>query len=95
MVAVSDEEILAAMYELAQHSGVFGEPAGVAGVAGLLRAIEAGTIGKRETVLHVLTGNGLKDVRSAQRACPEARRIAVALDDVQRVVSADQGTAHQ
>jgi threonine synthase len=87
MVSVEDEEILSAMYELAQHTGIFGEPAGVTGVAGLLRAIGNGTVKPNETVLHVLSGSGLKDVRSAMRACPEARRIGVSLDDVRRVVA--------
>src|SRR5262249_41022903 len=82
MVMVEDAEILAAMYELAQHAGIFGEPARGAAIAGLLRAISDGTVKKRESVLHVVTGNGLKDVRAAEQACPEARRIRVSLDDV-------------
>jgi threonine synthase len=89
MISVEDEEILAAMYELAQRTGVFGEPAGVAGVAGLLRAIGDNVVKRNETVLHIVSGNGLKDVRSAQRACPEARRIKVSLDDVRAVVASD------
>jgi threonine synthase len=87
MVAVEDAEILSAMYELAQHTGVFGEPAGVTGVAGLLRAVASGVVKSRETVLHIVSGNGLKDVRSAMRACPEARRIRVSLDDVRAIVA--------
>lgn len=91
MVAVEDGEILGAMYELARHTGVFGEPAGVTGVAGLLRAIGDEIVKPGETVLHVVSGNGLKDVRSALRACPEARRIRVSLDDVRAIVAADGG----
>jgi threonine synthase len=87
MVSVEDEEILSAMYELARSTGVFGEPAGVTGVAGLLRAIADGTVKKNESVLHILSGNGLKDVRSAMKACPEARRIPVSLDAVRKVVA--------
>ena len=89
VVAVEDEEILSAMYELAQRTGVFGEPAGVTGIAGLLRAVADGTVKRHETVLHIVSGNGLKDVRSAQRACPEARRIQVSLDDVRAIVAHD------
>jgi threonine synthase len=95
MVAVEDQEILDAMYELARHAGIFGEPAGITGVAGLLRAIGDGTVKPHETVLHIVSGNGLKDVRSAQRACPEARRIPVSLDAVRTLVAADAGGAHQ
>jgi threonine synthase len=86
MVAVEDQEILSSMYELARSTGVFGEPAGVTGVAGLLRAISDGIVKKNETVLHIVSGNGLKDVRSAMKACPEARRIKVSLDEVRKVV---------
>jgi threonine synthase len=93
MVAVEDGEILGAMYELARHTGVFGEPAGVTGVAGLLRAISDEIVKPTETVLHIVSGNGLKDVRSALRACPEARRIRVSLDDVRAVVAADRGAS--
>ena len=94
MVAVEDGEILSAMYELAQHTGVFGEPAGVTGIAGLLRAISDEIVKPTETVLHIVSGNGLKDVRSAQRACPEARRIKVSLDDVRAIVAHD-AAAHK
>ena len=93
MVAVEDGEILEAMYELAQHTGVFGEPAGVTGVAGLLRAVSSGVVKKNETVLHIVSGNGLKDVRSAMKACPEARKIRVSLDDVRKVVAEASGNA--
>jgi threonine synthase len=91
MVAVEDGEILSAMYELAQHTGVFGEPAGVTGVAGLLRAISDGIVKPNESVLHIVSGNGLKDVRSAMKACPEARRIPVSLDEVRRLVAEAAG----
>ncbi len=44
MVAVSDDEILEAMRPTARLGAVFGEPAGVTGVAGLKKAIEKGVI---------------------------------------------------
>ena len=66
-VAATDEEILAAEAELASH-GVFGEPAGVAGLAGIRQARRSSLIGPDERVLHVMTGSGLKDVKSAVRA---------------------------
>jgi threonine synthase len=85
-VAVPDQEILAAQADLGAH-GVFGEPAGVAGIAGIRRAREAGVIGARERVLHVVTGNGLKDVRGAMQAARvEAHPIPPSLDAVREVV---------
>ncbi|GHV44061.1 threonine synthase [Spirochaetia bacterium] len=71
-VNVSDQEIFAAMRLLGATSGVFGEPAGVTGTAGLKKAAEQGLIPEDAAVVSVVTGNGLKDVASAQRAAAEA-----------------------
>jgi len=71
MIAVSDDEILEAMCVTARLGGVFGEPAAVAGVAGLKRAVAQGMISKNETAAVIITGNGLKDVQSARRAAGE------------------------
>jgi threonine synthase len=71
MLAVADGEILEAIGITARLGGVFGEPAGVAGVAGLRRGRKSGVIGSGETVLVVITGNGLKDIDSARRAAGE------------------------
>ena len=67
-VNVSDEEILAAMRLLGKTAGVFGEPAGVAGTAGLVKAAEKGLIPHNAVVVSIVTGNGLKDTASAQKA---------------------------
>ncbi|HET7294408.1 MAG TPA: threonine synthase [Vicinamibacteria bacterium] len=67
-VAVEDEAILDAQRETGRRSGLFGEPAAVASVAGLRRAVADGIIGRRASALAVLTGSGLKDVRAALRA---------------------------
>jgi len=64
-VAVTDEEIFAAQRLLARQAGIFGEPAGVTGLAGLLKMLEAGQVGRDETVVVLVTGHGLKDVDAA------------------------------
>ncbi len=68
MVAVSDDEILESMRLTARLGGVFGEPAGVAGVAGLKRAIAQGVVDSNSSAVVVITGNGLKDIQSAKHA---------------------------
>jgi threonine synthase len=73
-INVSDDEILAAMRLLGKSSGVFGEPAGVAGTAGLAKAAKKGLIPRDAQVVSVVTGNGLKDVASAQ--CAVAQKAA-------------------
>lgn len=67
-VNVSDEAILGWIPRLAQLSGVFGEPAAVTAVAGVEAARRSGVIAPGESVLAVISGSGLKDVRSAMRA---------------------------
>ena len=70
-VNVTDEEIMAAQKLLGRTCGVFGEPAGVTGAAGLKKLCEEGKIEKDATVVSVVTGNGLKDVANAIKACGE------------------------
>jgi threonine synthase len=65
MLAVEDEEIRAAMRRLAREAGVFAEPAGATGFAGLCRLALKGEIGEQERVVVLVTGNGLKDVQTA------------------------------
>jgi threonine synthase len=67
-VAVSDEAILEAQRETGRQTGLFGEPAAAAAVAGLRQAVADGIVGRRQSALVVLTGSGLKDVRAALRA---------------------------
>lgn len=70
-IAVTDDEILAAMRLLGRSEGVFGEPAGVTATAGVKRAVEEGIIRPDETVTVISTGSGLKDVNNALRAAGE------------------------
>ncbi len=69
---VSDDEILAAIPQLARGSGVFAEPAGAASYAGLLAASKRGLVGAEDRVVVLATGSGLKDVASALRAVEAA-----------------------
>ena len=71
VVNVTDEEIMAAQKLLGRTCGVFGEPAGVTGTAGVKKLCEQGAIGANDTVVSVVTGNGLKDVANAIAACGE------------------------
>ncbi len=87
MVAVSDEEILQAQQMTARLGGVFGEPAGVAGVAGLKKAIETEQIEREATVLAVITGSGLKDIKSVARACPIPEAIEGELSVLERYLA--------
>lgn len=67
-ISVPDEDILKAMSLLGRTEGIFGEPAAVASVAGLKKALLEGVISKDESVTVIITGNGLKDPNNAQKA---------------------------
>lgn len=71
VVNVSDEEIMAAQKLLGRTCGVFGEPAGVTGTAGIKKLCEQGKLPKDAKIVSVVTGNGLKDVANAIKACGE------------------------
>ncbi len=67
ILAVDDEDILAAQRDLADVEGVFCEPASAASLAVLRAAVRDGTVARGTAVVCVLTGNGLKDAATAAR----------------------------
>jgi threonine synthase len=88
-VAVTDSEILEAMTTLARKAAVFGEPAGVTGVAGIKRAVAAGIIMPNESVAVIVTGNGLKDIQTAIKAAGAPIAIAPDVAAVRAVLASD------
>ena len=74
-VEVSDGEIMAAQKLLGTSCGVFGEPAGVTGTAGLKKLCAQGKLSPDATAVSVVTGNGLKDVANAIKAAGEPLHI--------------------
>ncbi len=71
-VTVSDQEILAAIGELASMAGVFPEPAAAAPWAAAKRLAMDGVIGGDEDVVLLVTGNGLKDAAAVPVGEPES-----------------------
>ena len=63
--SVTDEEILKAYKLMTSKEGVFSEPASNASIAGLLKLHEQGKLKPNQTVVAILTGNGLKDPDTA------------------------------
>ena len=76
MINVTDEEILDAIRYTGRLAGVFAEPAAAASVAGLRRALAEGVVSRRASALAVITGNGLKDIRSAVQAVGKPYEVA-------------------
>jgi len=81
-VSVSDREIMDAQQLLGRTCGVFGEPAGVTAAAGVKKLCEQGLLGRDDTVVSVVTGNGLKDVANAIKACGEPISIPGDMDSL-------------
>ncbi len=61
----SDEQILAAQKLLAEHEGVFCEPASATSLAGAINDISTGKIPEGSKIVCTLTGHGLKDPDTA------------------------------
>ncbi len=65
VVVVTDDEILAAQRHLSSGVGLFAEPASAAAFAGYVK--ERTAIDANATVVVLLTGNGLKDIKAAMK----------------------------
>jgi threonine synthase len=84
IASVTDDEILAAYSALAQDEGLFAEPASAASVAGLRKLVREGTLDlSGQTVVCVLTGNGLKDPDRALALAPTVTSIPSTLTAVE------------
>ena len=86
-VRVTDDQILAAIPELAQRTGIFAEPAAAATFAGWQVALANGQLDPGERALLLLTGNGLKDINSAMKSVPQTLQpIPPNLDAVRKAL---------
>ena len=81
-VTVADEDILAAIPEMARATGIFPEPAAAAPWAGVKQMISEQRITSGELVVCIVSGNGLKDIASARTVVGEPRLIEASLEAV-------------
>ena len=81
-MAVSDGEILEAMKLLGRNAGIFGEPAGVTALAGLVKLLSRGEVSPEERVVVMVTGSGLKDVDFALKGVSAPQSLPCSLDAV-------------
>ena len=65
-VTVTDEEILNAQKILAGKTGIFAEPSSSATAAALLKLKDSDLLDKKEQIVLLITGNGLKDIESVK-----------------------------
>ncbi|TDT63659.1 threonine synthase [Fonticella tunisiensis] len=86
VVDVEDYEILEAMKLMARLTGVFGEPAGVTCFAGLRKMIKKNRIKRDEKVVLIVTGNGLKDIKSAISAVEKPIAIKPDINELKKII---------
>lgn len=84
-VTVPDEDILKSIAALGKL-GIFAEPAGATAYAGLVRAAADGLVAEDDPVLVLNTGSGLKDVKAAMQAAPEAPVVEPTLKAFKKVL---------
>jgi threonine synthase len=85
-IEVSDEEILDAIKVLGRNEGIFVEPAASAAYAGVKKAARQGIVRSDETIVAILTGNGLKDVKNALKVAGEPEKIDPTLEAVKKAL---------
>jgi threonine synthase len=66
-LTVTDREILRGQRFLAEKTGVFAEPAAAATVAALKKLRTSELLGRKEQIVLLITGHGLKDVDAAMK----------------------------
>ncbi len=86
-VTVPDETILAAIPEMASLSGVFPEPAAAAPWAAVKQLVRDKKIEADETIVCLVSGNGLKDIASARTATGRPQLIEASLDAVRSALA--------
>jgi threonine synthase len=66
-VTVTDAEILSGQRTLARKAGIFAEPAAAATAAALKKLRNSERLGRKEQIVLLITGHGLKDVDAAMQ----------------------------
>jgi len=81
-ITVSDQEILKASKALAENTGLFQEPAAATAFAGFLKYLNDNRINADEKVMVLLTGSGLKDLKSVSTMLSTPRSIDPEVNDL-------------
>jgi len=90
-VTVPDQEILAAIPEIASTTGVFPEPAAATPWAAVKRMVREERIVADELIVCIVTGSGLKDITNARSVAGEPQLIEPSLEAVRDAVKTGSG----
>lgn len=83
---VSDQEIIDAIRLLARTEGIFAETAGGVTLASTMKLIQSGRIGKNETTVVCITGNGLKTQEALIGHMPDEHHITAKFNDFEALL---------
>lgn len=86
-ITVSDEDILEASSILARSAGIFAEPAASAAFAGMLKYKSDGLLEKDTRIVVLLTGSGLKDLKSVQSRVHMPEPISPDIESLTKALS--------
>ncbi|MEM1109926.1 MAG: threonine synthase [Planctomycetota bacterium] len=96
--SATDPEILDAIKLLAEHEGIFTEPAGGTTMACAIKLIQSGRIPKDEPICVCITGNGLKTLEAMDGQFEEAPAIPAKMIDftqlIENATAAQEEPAH-
>lgn len=84
VITVLDKEIINAQQMLSQNAGLFAEPAGATGFAGLIKTIATGITDRKEDSIIIVTGSGIKNLNSLKKW--QRNRNMNTLRDVSKIV---------
>jgi threonine synthase len=82
---VGDDEILAAIRDLSRSEAVFAEPAAATAYAGLVKAARQGLVKSDETIVCLITGSGLKDIKSAMQVAGKGTHIEPTIEALRKL----------
>ena len=85
--AVTEEEIRFAYRFIAEHEGMFAEPASAAAVAGVIKLAKTGYFKEDSRVVITLTGSGLKDPDYALNFQDESTVVEANVEAVSKIIS--------
>lgn len=87
VIEVTDDYLLEAQQEQARLAGVFAEPSGVLAYAGAKKLAAENYFQKKDVVVCIATGNGLKDPKSPLTILPEPASVDPDFDQIAHFIT--------
>ncbi|MGD9977699.1 MAG: threonine synthase [Bacteroidales bacterium] len=85
-LAVSDDEIIGASAVLSRNTGIFAEPAATTAFAGMLNYLGKGKIDSNSSCAVLLTGSGLKDLKSVSSLIRIPNPIKPTVEELKKIM---------